>query len=222
MTDSTAPDITRLQVVEWVGRTGAVVIMRRLDPDLTLAVVDAVIEGGIDVLEVTTDSPSAFDSIAAIRDRVGDSALVGAGTVIHATAAIQAVDAGAQFVVAPNTEADVIKICDRLDLPVMPGALTPTEITAAAALGADIVKVFPARIGGPKYIADVLAPLRGFRLLPTGGVSPDNAGDYIRAGAFAVGIGSALITSDLVEARDWSGITAAARRLADGIAAARG
>ncbi len=221
MPDPETPELSRLEIVEWVGRTGAVVIMRRLEPELTLGVVEAVLEGGMDVVEVTTDSASAFATIGEIRERVGDRALVGAGTVIHAAAAIQAIDAGAQFVVAPNTDEDVIKVCDRLDVPAMPGGFTPTEITRAAELGADVVKVFPARLGGPKYISDVLAPLRGFRLLPTGGVSPDNAGEYIRAGAFAVGIGSALVGSELVEGRDWPGITAAARRLADGIAAAR-
>lgn len=221
MTEPALPEVSRLQAVEWIGRTGAIVIMRRLDPDLVLSVVDAIVEGGIDVLEVTVDSPSALESIAAIREHTGESALIGAGTVLHAGDAMRAVDAGAQFIVAPNTDADVITVCDRLDVPVIPGALTPTEITNAATLGADLVKVFPAGPGGPKYIADVLAPLRGFRLVPTGGVSVKNAGDYIRAGAFAVGIGSSLVGSALVEARDWPGMADTAHRLADSIAAAR-
>jgi 2-dehydro-3-deoxyphosphogluconate aldolase/(4S)-4-hydroxy-2-oxoglutarate aldolase len=206
---------TRERVVEKIGHVGTIVIMRRLNPDLTLSVVDAIVEGGIDILEITLDSPSALETITSLRKRTGEHALVGAGTVCHQEDAIRAIDAGAQFIVAPNTNPEVISWCNQVDVLAIPGALTPTEITNAVDLGASLVKIFPARAVGPNYIADVLAPLSRLKLVPTGGISLDNAGDYIKSGGFAIGIGSSLVGSALVEERNWAGITEAAQQLAN-------
>ena len=209
------------KVVERIGHIGAIVIMRHLNPDLTLSVVDAIVEGGIDILEITLDSLAALETIASLRKRTGEHTLVGAGTVCCQEDAIRAIDAGAQFVVAPNINADVISWCNQVDIPAIPGALTPTEITNAVDLGADLVKIFPARAVGPQYIADVLAPLNGLKLVPTGGISLDNAGDYIKSGGFAIGIGSSLVGSAIVEERNWAGVTQATRQLANIIASTK-
>ena len=182
---------------------------------------EALAEVGLDVIEITSDSPSAFDTIEALRSRFSADLLVGAGTVLSVEQARGAVQAGAEFVVAPNTDPDVIGFCRDMRVAVMPGVLTPSEIVHASELGAEFVKVFPARAVGTSYITDVLAPLPDLRLVPTGGVSPDNAEAYLRAGAFAVGIGSAVVNSELAAAGDWAGIGRKARRLSESIAAAK-
>ena len=205
-----------------IGRTGAVVIIRRLEPGAAFSVVEAVLKAGLDVVEITADSPSACETIAALKARFAPHALVGAGTVLSAVAAHDAMDAGAEFVVAPNTDPAVVSACLARGRLVMPGAMTPTEIVAAAALGAPIIKVFPARQLGPSYFSDILAPLKGFRLVPTGGVSARNAADFLRAGAFAVGVGGSLVARARIEAEDWRGIEDEARALASAIAGTRG
>ena len=143
--------------------------------------------GGVRALEVTMTVPGAVDLIRALAPTLPDGFLLGAGTVTDVATARAVIDAGARFVVGPVFRPDVIAACHERDVPAMPGCFSPTEILAAHECGADIVKVFPATMLGPQYLKDVRAPLPQVKLMPTGGVTLDNAGDWIRAGAVAVG-----------------------------------
>src|SRR5881392_1996103 len=182
------------------------------DPAKLRAVVDAMAEGGVRALEVTMTVPRAVDMIRELAPTLPPGFLLGAGTVIDAATARAVIDAGASFVVSPVFRPDVVAACHERDVPAMPGCFTPTEILAAHECGADIIKVFPATALGPQYIKDVRAPLPQLKLMPTGGVTLDNAGDWIRAGAVAVGVGSALLDSAAIDSGRFEVIAQNARR----------
>ena len=177
--------------------------------------------GGVTTLEVTLTTPGAMAAIALLAERFVPTALVGAGSVLNADDVAQAADRGAQFIVSPVCTQEIIDCAHARDLAVMPGAFTPTEVQRATALGADIVKVFPASFWGPRYVRTLLAPMPHLRLCPTGGVTPANAGAWIRAGAVAVGIGSALVDREAVQAGDFESLTRRARTLVESIESAR-
>jgi 2-dehydro-3-deoxyphosphogluconate aldolase/(4S)-4-hydroxy-2-oxoglutarate aldolase len=200
---------------------GVVAVIRMKDPARLRAVVDAMAEGGVRALEVTMTVPRAVEMIGELAPTLPEGFLLGAGTVIDGATAHAVIDAGASFVVSPVFRPDVIAACHERDVPVMPGCFSPTEILAAHDSGADIVKVFPATMLGPQFIRDVRAPLPQVKLMPTGGVTLDNAGDWIRAGAVAVGVGSALVDAKAIESGRYDVITANARRLVQSVAAAR-
>jgi 2-dehydro-3-deoxyphosphogluconate aldolase/(4S)-4-hydroxy-2-oxoglutarate aldolase len=200
---------------------GVVAVIRMKNPAKLRAAVDAMAEGGVRVLEVTMTVPGAIDLIRAIAPTLPAGFLLGAGTVTDVATALAVIDAGASFVVGPIFRADVIAACHAHDVAAMPGCFSPTEIFAAHEAGADIVKVFPATALGPQFIKDVLAPLPQIKLMPTGGVTLDNAGDWIRAGAVAVGLGSALLDANAIDANNWDVITANARRVVASVAGAR-
>jgi 2-dehydro-3-deoxyphosphogluconate aldolase/(4S)-4-hydroxy-2-oxoglutarate aldolase len=208
-------------VTAQVEALGVVAVIRLKDPARLRAVVDAIAEGGVRALEVTMTVPRAVDLIRELAPTLPDGFLLGAGTVIDAVTAHAVIDAGASFVVSPVFRPDVIAACHAHDVPAMPGCFSPTEILAAHDSGADIVKVFPATMLGPQFIRDVRAPLPQVKLMPTGGVTLDNAGDWIRAGAVAVGVGSALLDAKAIESGRFDVITANARRVVESVAAAR-
>jgi 2-dehydro-3-deoxyphosphogluconate aldolase/(4S)-4-hydroxy-2-oxoglutarate aldolase len=160
-------------------------------------------QAGLTTLEVTLNSPDAVGMLSLLANRFGDRLNIGAGTVCTKKDLGKALDAGAQFIVMPILDKEVIKACRKEKIPVFPGAYTPTEIYKAWSLGADMVKVFPAGDLGPRYIKEVLAPLDQIRLLPTGGISPENYADFFQAGAKGVGMGSHLFPRHLVENGDW-------------------
>lgn len=179
-----------------VGRivdSGVVAVMRNTTPERAAAVGEALVAGGVTALEVTADADDPVACIETLDDRVGDAAVVGAGTVLDAATADRLIDAGAAFVVSPTVEDDVIEACTARDVPVAPGAFTPTEAREAYQAGADVVKVFPAATGGPGHLARIGGPLPEIPLLPTGGVDVESASEYVEAGAIAVGAGSALV-----------------------------
>ena len=165
--------------------------------------------------------PGAVELIRGLAPTLPEGFLLGAGTVIDAATAHAVIDAGAQFVISPVFRRAVIEACHARGVPAAPGCFTPTEILDAHDAGADIVKVFPATTLGPQYIKDVRAPLPQVKLMPTGGVTPDNAGDWIRAGAVAVAAGSSLLDAEAIESGRFEVITANARRFVDNVAAAR-
>ena len=193
--------------------THRIVAIVRLD-DLSIArpLTQALIDGGIRIIEFTLTNPAAVATITDVRSWVGDIVAVGAGSVISVEQVRAVADAGAQFVVSPVSKADVLAACRELDLPAMPGAFTPSEIQRSWEWGASVVKVFPAGHLGPRYIKDVLAPLPHLRLMPTGGVNVDNIRDWLAQGAFAVGVGSTLINNAAVADRDWDQLRRNARR----------
>jgi 2-dehydro-3-deoxyphosphogluconate aldolase/(4S)-4-hydroxy-2-oxoglutarate aldolase len=179
------------------------------------------VRGGIPTFEVTCDSPGAVDIIRVISRSLGSRALVGAGTVLDADTAQAALDAGARYLISPHLDADLVRAFAQRGVPWIPGAFTPTEVVAAWRAGAIVVKLFPAGSVGPGYMKDLLAPLRDIPLMPVGGVTLDNAAAFIAAGAWGLGMGSALVDNTLVQAGRFDEIEARARRLADLIAASR-
>jgi 2-dehydro-3-deoxyphosphogluconate aldolase/(4S)-4-hydroxy-2-oxoglutarate aldolase len=221
MTEVVAVEEGRRALRERVERLGAVAVVRLHSTESAIRVADALHAGGVTALEITVTVPDAFAVIAAIAKRFGDEVCVGVGTVLDVETVRGAVAAGAKYVVSPVFRPLVIAEAHRLGVPAMPGAITPTEILTAHEAGADVVKIFPADTFGPGYLKSVLAPMPFLRLMPTGGVTPDNVGDWIAAGAVAVGLGGALVDAKLVAAGDWDGITARARKVTEGVAAAR-
>lgn len=192
-------------------RVVAIVRLREVAP--LIAVAEALYEGGIHAFEFTADTPGALEAIAACRERFGETALIGAGTVLDAPSARQCLDVGAQFLISPILDAAVVEAARNGGALAIPGAMAPQHIVEAVRTGADIVKVFPARLLGPQYIADLLAPLPTLRLMPTGGVGEHNAAAYLRAGAAAVAIGGSLIEATAVAEGNWKAIRARAHAL---------
>jgi 2-dehydro-3-deoxyphosphogluconate aldolase/(4S)-4-hydroxy-2-oxoglutarate aldolase len=202
---------------------GGVIAIVRLDSAGQLGqVARAIKAGGADIIEFTMTTPGALDIIAASTQEFGDQVLLGAGTVLDAETARAAILAGARFIVSPTLNPATVELCHRYSVIAVPGTFTPTEILTAWEWGADLVKVFPASMGGPDYIKAVLAPLPQVRLVPTGGVDRQNAADYIRAGAAAVAVGGSLVNKKLVAAGDFNTLTDTARELVAAVRQARG
>jgi 2-dehydro-3-deoxyphosphogluconate aldolase/(4S)-4-hydroxy-2-oxoglutarate aldolase len=191
---------------------GIVAVVRFSDPGPLVEVVKALAEGGVTVAEVTFTVPNALDVIREAKQQLGDRVLLGAGTVLDPETARAAMLAGAEFIVAPSLNIEVIKLCRRYDKLVMPGAFTPTEVVTAWEAGADIVKVFPAEIVGPAFFKALKGPLPQVKLMPTGGVDLTTAADFLKAGAVCLGIGSQLVEPKAVASGDFSRITQLARQ----------
>jgi 2-dehydro-3-deoxyphosphogluconate aldolase/(4S)-4-hydroxy-2-oxoglutarate aldolase len=183
--------------------SGIVAIIRASSGEQLVDVARALHDGGISVLEVTFTVPGVLDIISAVRKDLGDKVLVGAGTVLDTESARAAFLAGAEFIVSPCVNTEVIKLCNRYSKLSMPGAFTPTEVVTAWEAGADVVKVFPADVGGPNYLKALHGPLPQIRLLPTGGVDLNTITSFLKAGACAVGLGSALVEKKAVETGDF-------------------
>jgi 2-dehydro-3-deoxyphosphogluconate aldolase/(4S)-4-hydroxy-2-oxoglutarate aldolase len=166
-------------------------------------VIRALAAGGVTVAEVTLTVPNALDVIRDARKAIGDGVLLGAGTVLDPETCRAALLAGAEFIVSPTVNLDVIRLCKRYDKLVMPGAFTPTEILTAWEAGADVVKVFPAEVVGPPFFKAMRGPLPQIRLMPTGGVDLNTAADFLKAGACCLGVGSQLVDPKLVAAKDY-------------------
>ncbi len=190
-----------------ITQTRIIAIVRLENYDRAQEVAGALIAGGISAIEFTLTGKGALAAIARTREAFGESALIGAGTVLTTQAVHDVVSASAQFVVTPVLNQGVIAACHHSNVPVVCGALTPTELQTAYEAGAEMLKVFPARQFGPQYIRDLLAPLPHLRLVPTGGVSPQNAAAYIKAGAVAVAMGGNLVSEQVVASGDWMRIT---------------
>lgn len=211
----------RTSIVRAVEEAGVVAVIRLKEAAKVSAVIETLAAGGVRVLEITMTVPGAIEVIRSVAGALPDEVILGAGTVLDADTARRVIDAGARFIVAPTFDPDTILACHERDVPAMPGCFSPTEILRAWRLGADIVKVFPATSLGAGYIKDVRAPLPDIKLMPTGGVTPENAGDWIKAGAVAVGIGSSLVDAKAVAAGDFRRIEDAARLLIANVRAAR-
>ena len=191
---------------------GIVAVVRFAEPGPLVNVVRALADGGVTVAEVTFTVPNALDVIREARRQLGDRVLLGAGTVLDPETARAALLAGAEFVVAPNTNVEVIRLCRRYDKVVMPGAFTPTEVVAAWEAGADVVKVFPADVVGPAFFKALRGPLPQVKLMPTGGVDLTTAAEFLRAGAVCLGVGGQLVEPKAVAAGDFARITHLAKQ----------
>lgn len=192
----------------------------RLDTYATaVQVAEALVEGGISVLEFTLTGEGAVEAVGAARAALGDRACIGIGSVLHEAQARAAIDGGAQFLVTPAVRPAVIAAATNRDTLVLAGGITPSELLQAHEAGAALLKLFPARLGGPAYLKDILAPLPFLKLVPTGGVSATNAADFLAAGAAALGIGGNLVDPHAIAAGDFAKLTAAARACVAAVAA---
>jgi 2-dehydro-3-deoxyphosphogluconate aldolase / (4S)-4-hydroxy-2-oxoglutarate aldolase len=212
----------RNQVLAEIEATGVVAVIRADSGAQLVDICRALLAGGVTACEITMTTPNAIEAIGRATAEIGDEAIIGVGTALDAETARAAILAGAQFVVSPSLDLPTIAMAHRYDRPVMPGALTPTEIVTAWSAGADIVKVFPANHFGPTYFKDLKGPLPHIRLTPTGGVDLTTAADWIKAGAACLGVGSALVKKEFIKAGDWAGLTGLARQYIDIVRTARG
>src|SRR5437588_938898 len=182
---------------------GIVAVVRSPDSRQLVEVVRALADGGVTVAEITMTVPGALDVLRQVRHALGERVLLGAGTILDTETARAALLAGAEYLVAPTLNLDVIRLCQRYDKLVMPGCFTPTEVLAAWEAGADVVKVFPADVVGPAFFQALRGPLPQVRLMPTGGVDLNTAAEFLRAGACCLGIGSQLVEPKAVASRDF-------------------
>lgn len=216
MTSGTA---SRSSVVSTLREVGIIPVIRAPSAAAAVAVVEALIEAGLPVAEITMTVPGAIGAIASVTKRFAGKVLVGAGTVTDADMARRAVDSGAEFIVTPCLIPQVIDAANRADVAVLPGALTPTEVLEAHRKGGDMVKIFPAQsVGGAAYLRALRGPLPDIPLVPTGGVTLDSVGEMFAAGAAAVGVGSEMISKGALARGDYAAIGALASQF---VAAAR-
>lgn len=212
---------TKEQLFDSILSTGVVAVIRAQSKEQLPAIAQALLAGGVTAIEVTMSTPKAIAGIESLADALGNQAVIGVGTVLDAATARDAIAAGAQFVVSPAFDEEIVATTRRYGKISIPGAFTPTEILRAWSAGADVVKVFPSTAVGPNYFKDILAPLPQIRLTPTGGVDLKNAAEWIKAGAACLGVGSALVSKVAMQNNDWPTITATARSFVDAIATAR-
>ena len=199
------------EVIEGLLHPGLVAVVRALRADQVPPLAEALVRGGITAIEVTMSTPDTFQAIAATVKRLGRSGLVGVGTVLDAETAHRAIEAGAEFVVTPILRREVLNAAHQHDRPAMIGSYTPTECQLAHEMGADFVKLFPADGLGPSYIKSLRGPLPHLKIVPTGGVDLKNIGAFFKAGAVAVGLGSSLVSGDILKNDDWTALEALAR-----------
>ncbi len=207
--------------LELIHDTGVIGIFRTDQPENCLKAMDALMNGGLNVFEVTTTTPGATELISEARKRYGLRALVGIGTVLDGPTAEKGIEAGAEFVVSPSLHRDVLDVCKSRGVVSCPGTFTATEVVEAWRWGADLIKVFPISQVGPGYITSLLGPLPWVRLVPTGGVDSGNARAYIKAGAYALGVGGALVSKKAMMEERYDKLTEAAEVILREVRSAR-
>ena len=214
--------MTKSEIVQRIREIGVIPVVRASSPEEANQIVEAIKAGGLPILEITMTVPGAVQVIERLSARYGNEAIIGAGTVLDTESARACILAGAQFIVSPALNLETIACCRELDVVVMPGALTPTEIVTAWNAGADLVKVFPAgAMGGASYIKSLKAPLPQIDLVPTGGVTLANAAAFIKAGAVAIGVGADLVDTTAIRAGQPEKITQSARAFIEAVRNAR-
>ena len=207
--------MTKAYLLEQLLATKIIAIIRLSSSDSVFELAKAVHKGGIRSIEITMGTPNALDEINKLSQIEG--VIPGVGSVIDAKTAQSAIEAGAQFVVTPVSKPEVIRMAHQYDKPILSGAMTPSEILQAYEWGADIVKLFPATNFGLSYFKAVMAPMPHLPLMPTGGVTVENAAEWLENGAVCLGVGSSLINKKLIAKKDFSGITAIARAMTEAI-----
>ena len=198
--------MSKSDILNKIEQSGVIAVIRLNDVSKLEQIISALSSGGIYALEITLTTPNAVKIIAELARSTGKDFLIGAGTVLRPHEAEAVLAAGAQFVVSPVFNKQVVDLTTQADKVSIPGAFSSTEILQAWDSGADIVKIFPATALGPNYFKDIHGPLPGIRLTPTGGVSLENAADFIRAGAFCLGAGTALLDKKMIADSDWQGL----------------
>ena len=204
---------TKAEIVSQLTDPGIIAIIRANHAVPFIPLTEALLSGGVNAVEITMSTPGAIDAIREASAKLGKRALIGVGTVLDAVTCRAAIEAGAQFVVSPICRAEIAEAANKLQKPVMLGAYTPTEAQMAHEVGSDFIKIFPADTLGPNYVIALLAPLPHLKIVPTGGVNAKTVSDFFKAGCQAVGVGSALVSKDIIEKRDWSKLTRRAAEL---------
>lgn len=197
----------RQQILDELLKRKAVAVIRLQDANKLRKVIEALALGGVSVAEITMTVPNAIGLIKQITSELSSDIIVGVGSVLSAQVAIEAIEAGAKYVVSPIFKKEIIEESHKYGIPAMPGCFTPTEIQTAYEAGADVVKVFPADVLGMPFFKGILAPMPHLKLMPTGGVTLTNAGEWIKIGACAVGLGAALLDKEAIETENYSKLT---------------
>lgn len=213
--------MSRIETLQRLSDSPVIAVIRMNDTSKLMNVIEALNHGGVKFIEITFTTPNAADVIKDVSKKVSSDFVVGAGTVLDPETARTAILAGAKFVVGPVLNIETIRLVHRYDIMMLPGAFTPTEILTAWEYGADVVKVFPATALGPNFFKDIKGPLPQVRMLPTGGVSVENAGEFIRAGAFAVAAGTDLLDKSAIANDKFEIIAEKAKRLIANVKAAK-
>ncbi len=206
-------DLRRSEILDRILSSGAVAVVRMPDSQKLIRIVEAIRDGGVTAIEITMTTPNALTVISEVAASMGDDVEIGVGSVLDVETGRRAIEAGARYIVSPIFKPEIIDLGHEHGLPVMPGAFSPTEIQAATEAGADVVKVFPADIVSMAFFRALLAPMPHLKLMPTGGVSLSNAGEWMQAGAVAVGVGSALLDKSAIASGDFAALTENARIL---------
>lgn len=209
--------MTKEKITNEIVKRKAVAVIRIKEAAKLKKVIEALYEGGLSVAEITLTVPNAIELIKRMSDELDDNIIIGVGSVLNKNVAEEAIKAGAKYVVSPIFKKEIIETAHKYDIPAMPGCFTPTEIQAAYEAGADIIKVFPADVLGMDFFKGILAPMPHLKLMPTGGVSLTNAGDWLKSGACAVGVGSALLDKEAIEKENYSKLTENAKIIMDTI-----
>jgi 2-dehydro-3-deoxyphosphogluconate aldolase / (4S)-4-hydroxy-2-oxoglutarate aldolase len=214
--------MNKSEIIQRLLDPGIIAIIRADSSEQLVEAAKALLAGGVTAMEVTMTTPNALEVIAAVTRQFGNAILMGVGTVIDPKTVVAAIAAGAEFIVTPVTKPQVIAAAREFDKPIASGAFTPTECLLAHESGADFVKLFPAELGGPSYIRSLLAPLPMLRIVPTGGVTPETAAAFLEAGCVALGAGSALVSKEILQKRDWAELKNRAARFVQAARAACG
>jgi 2-dehydro-3-deoxyphosphogluconate aldolase/(4S)-4-hydroxy-2-oxoglutarate aldolase len=209
--------MNREKIVEEIVKRKAVAVLRIKEPGKLKKVIEALYAGGMSVAEITMTVPNAIQLIEKMSNELDKNIIIGVGSVLNSNIAEDAINAGAKYVVSPIFKKEIIDIAHKYNVPAMPGCFTPTEIQTAFEAGADIIKIFPADVLGMDFFKGILAPMPHLKLMPTGGVTLTNAGEWLKAGACAVGVGSALLDKEAIEKENYSKLTENAKIIMDNI-----
>jgi len=209
--------MNKKQILDEIFKRKAVAVLRVKEEDKLKKVIQAIADGGVSVAEITMTVPNAIKLIEKMSKELDENIIIGVGSVLNKQTAEDAIKAGAKYIVSPILKKEIIEMAQKYDVPVMPGCFTPTEIYSAFEMGADIAKVFPADVVGMPFFKAILAPMPHLKLMPTGGVSLTNAGDWLKAGACAVGIGSALLDDKAIKEENYLKLTENAKTIMNSI-----
>ncbi len=212
---------TKVEVIAQLINPGIIAVARAQSSEQILPLSEALLAGGVRAIEITTSTPDAIENIREVSQALGERAIIGVGTVLDVDTCHAACEAGAEFVVSPVTKPELVAAAHKHDRPIMLGAYTPTEAQTAHDAGSDFVKLFPADGLGPRFIKNLRAPLPHLRIVPTGGVTVENVGEFFNAGSVALGIGSALVSKGILTNTDWPELTRRAEQFVAVAKAAR-
>jgi 2-dehydro-3-deoxyphosphogluconate aldolase/(4S)-4-hydroxy-2-oxoglutarate aldolase len=213
---------SKSQIISLLTNPGIIAVVRAQKAEQVIRLSEALIAGGVIAIEITMTTPNAIAAIREARQKLGERAVIGVGTVLTEKVCRDAIEAGAEFVVTPICRTEFVAIAHAAERPIMLGAYTPTEAQVAHEAGADFIKIFPADTLGPGYIKALRAPLPHLRIVPTGGVDAHNVGDFLKAGCAAVGVGGSMVTAKMLQEGDWAGLTSLAREFVKAARSARG